>query len=195
MSIFVTADHHFGHANIIRFVNRPFANVDEMDQGMIDAWNAVVGWDDEVYHLGDFTLGDSLSPWIHALQFGTLKIVPGGHDWRWLKKADHNDLWNRNIEVISPLHSLELPSGEKYPKIVVLCHYPMAASHWDRAHYGSFHFYGHTHGRFYQEGKALDVGVDNIYRLYGEFRPILIDDALGYLADGGNDARETMMRY
>jgi len=184
MSIFVTADHHFGHANIIRFVNRPFANVDEMDQGMIDAWNAVVGWDDEVYHLGDFTLGDSLSPWIHALQFGTLKIVPGGHDWRWLKKADHNDLWNRNIEVISPLHSLELPSGEKHPRVVVLCHYPMLS--WDRSHYGSLHLHGHSHGTIpdscsgdqqlppgQKKGQRIDVGVDN-----WNFAPVSIDALL-----------------
>ena len=54
--IFVTADHHFGHANIIEYTNRPFASVEEMDAALIAAWNERVTDYDLVYHLGDFTL-------------------------------------------------------------------------------------------------------------------------------------------
>ena len=54
--VFVTADHHWGHANILGYCDRPFDNVEEMDAEMVRRWNEVVGSDDEVFHLGDFTI-------------------------------------------------------------------------------------------------------------------------------------------
>lgn len=166
----VTADHHFGHANIIRFCGRPFESVREMDQAMIDRWNAVVGPEDVVYHLGDFTLTDNLKPWIHALTFKTLHVVPGGHDWRWMK-GFCPDAFDYRVEVLPPLMTLEFPSIGKHPRVVVLCHYPMLS--WDRSHYGSLHLHGHSHGTIPDDlsgdtqlppgkkrGRRVDVGVD-----------------------------------
>lgn len=51
---FFTSDSHFGHANIIRYCQRPFADADEMDSALIRIWNSVVDPRDTVYHLGDF---------------------------------------------------------------------------------------------------------------------------------------------
>ena len=51
--IFFTADHHFGHANIIRHCSRPFHSVEEMDGALLERWNAAVGQQDTVYILGD----------------------------------------------------------------------------------------------------------------------------------------------
>ena len=51
--IYFTADHHFGHANIIRHCNRPFQNVEEMDMALLSNWNASVKPQDTVYILGD----------------------------------------------------------------------------------------------------------------------------------------------
>lgn len=42
MKYFVVADNHFGHENIIRFCNRPFKTLDEMNYEMVKRWNAVV---------------------------------------------------------------------------------------------------------------------------------------------------------
>jgi calcineurin-like phosphoesterase family protein len=53
-NVYFTADQHFGHAGIIGLCKRPFRSVEEMDEAMIANWNAVVGPDDEVWHLGDF---------------------------------------------------------------------------------------------------------------------------------------------
>ena len=53
--VFVTSDLHFGHKNIIKYENRPFKDVEEMDQKLIENWNNKVGKDDTVYILGDFS--------------------------------------------------------------------------------------------------------------------------------------------
>ncbi|MFD2878778.1 hypothetical protein ACFTAO_26970 [Paenibacillus rhizoplanae] len=57
--VYFTSDHHFGHKLIIDFESRPFGDADEMDKVMISNWNAVVGKEDTVFHLGDFFLQES----------------------------------------------------------------------------------------------------------------------------------------
>lgn len=54
-TVFFTADPHFGHTNIIRYENRPFASAEEMDQELIRRWNETVSPEDTVYLLGDFS--------------------------------------------------------------------------------------------------------------------------------------------
>lgn len=53
----VISDHHLYHDNIIKYCNRPFANVDEMHQFGIEEWNSVVTPDSIVIHLGDYICG------------------------------------------------------------------------------------------------------------------------------------------
>ena len=60
--IYFTSDHHFGHANIIRFCNRPFATVEEMDAELIRRHNEVVGPQDIVVHAGDFAYRSARPP-------------------------------------------------------------------------------------------------------------------------------------
>ena len=55
-NIFFTSDHHFGHTNIIKFSERPFDSVEEMDEELIKRWNSKIGKNDKVYHLGDLGL-------------------------------------------------------------------------------------------------------------------------------------------
>lgn len=78
---FITADHHFGHKNIIKYCNRPFENVREMDAVMIERWNKVVGQNDIVYHLGDFALAPK-SYIRHLLNNlnGYKILIRGNHD-------------------------------------------------------------------------------------------------------------------
>jgi len=56
---FFTADLHMGHANIIRYTNRPFKDVHEMNETIIKNWNARVQEGDQVFHVGDFCFRNS----------------------------------------------------------------------------------------------------------------------------------------
>jgi len=55
MSTFFTSDNHFGHNNVIKYCNRPFANLDEMHKVMVTNWNDTVNKEDTIYVLGDFS--------------------------------------------------------------------------------------------------------------------------------------------
>ena len=54
MEIYVIADTHFYHNNIIKYCNRPFEDVEKMNELIINKWNSVVSNEDIVLHLGDF---------------------------------------------------------------------------------------------------------------------------------------------
>ena len=54
--VFFTADTHYGHRAVVDYCHRPFVDEKEMDEAMIERWNAVVQPGDLVYHLGDFAL-------------------------------------------------------------------------------------------------------------------------------------------
>lgn len=47
--IYFTSDLHFGHINILRHCDRPFADIDEMDRELIARWNRRVTPQDDVY--------------------------------------------------------------------------------------------------------------------------------------------------
>ena len=51
--IYYIADMHFGHTNVIRFDDRPFADTEQMDEVLIQNWNERVTADDTVYVLLD----------------------------------------------------------------------------------------------------------------------------------------------
>lgn len=52
--IYYIADTHFGHANVIRFCDRPLDDVRDMDRTMAERWNLRATDDDDVYIVGDF---------------------------------------------------------------------------------------------------------------------------------------------
>jgi len=141
MKYFFTSDEHYGHFNIISYCQRPFVDTEEMDNSLIARHNEVVGVDDVVYHLGDFTLKDNdiAQNYIRRLS-GKHIFLKGSHD-NWLPN-DYQKI-------------LELKIDDQY---LVLCHYAMKV--WSRSHYNSWQLFGHSHGYLEEAGKQLDVGVD-----------------------------------
>ena len=84
MKRWIISDLHFGHVNVIKYSNRPFNDVDEMNKELIKKWNNVVGKDDLVYVLGDFTLFhrlDKIKEYTQALN-GRKILIMGNHDTR-----------------------------------------------------------------------------------------------------------------
>jgi calcineurin-like phosphoesterase family protein len=148
MTTFFTADHHFGHANIIKHCERAYASVEEMDADMIVRWNAVVTPRDRVINVGDFAFKcdprrlRSIFAKLHGQKF----LVIGNHD-------DKETLalpW-----AAPPRHILNVSvDGQR----VVCCHYGMRT--WAGANRGAVHVYGHSHGRLPGNSMSCDVGVD-----------------------------------
>lgn len=150
------ADTHFGHASILKNCNRPFRDTAEMDAAMVERWNAVVRPDDHVYHLGDFGFPgrDPLAfrRLFHSLH-GRKFLILGNHDLD--NKGNVLAELARLPWAAPPTHLLETRDGGRR---VILSHYAMRT--WPASHYGSVHFYGHSHGRLPGVGLSRDVGVD-----------------------------------
>ena len=79
--IFFTSDTHWGHLNILKFCNRPWPTVEEMDEALINNWNSVVGEHDIVFHLGDFAFAPN-SKWKEILGRlnGIHYLILGNHE-------------------------------------------------------------------------------------------------------------------
>lgn len=78
MTIFVVSDTHFNHKNIIRYSDRPFDSVEEMNEALVDNWNSVVTPQDKAYHLGDVIFGKDYS--ILKRLNGKKRLIVGNHD-------------------------------------------------------------------------------------------------------------------
>lgn len=84
----ITSDQHFFHANIIKYCNRPFKSVSEMNEMLTNNWNSVVKPDDTIIICGDFALCGS-----HIEKFDELLLKLNGH--KILIKGNHDKRSNR----------------------------------------------------------------------------------------------------
>lgn len=173
-----TSDQHFLHSNIINYCDRPFSTIEEMDEKLIEDWNAFIKDGDTIFHLGDFSLGtfEQVAPIFKRLNGRIVMLdMDWHHDRRWIVFARHS-AEIKNLKLISPSTVIKL--DEQY---IHLSHYPLAR--WDRQHYGSWHLFGHCHGRFRPVGLAMDVGVDAVEHEVGKFRPLSLDEVKCFMDD------------
>jgi calcineurin-like phosphoesterase family protein len=78
---FLCSDTHFSHKNIIKYCNRPFTNVKEMNIFLLKAWNEIIQKDDIVFFLGDFALGKiDKHKAIYDKLNGNKIFIRGNHD-------------------------------------------------------------------------------------------------------------------
>jgi len=95
---FVISDLHLDHTNIIRYCERPFSSIEEMNKIIIKNWNETVKQDDAVYFLGDMSFGREsrkIDYWKDKLS-GNISFIKGGHDRsKEIKFSDSFVLWHR----------------------------------------------------------------------------------------------------
>ena len=114
-----TSDEHYGRANIIKYSNRPFNNVEEMDLALIKGNNSVVKDNDVVIHCGDFTPhGSQYAERIIKQLKGIHIFITGSHD-RWMDHIEHM-INGRLISLPGYVYERKLEG-----KYVVACHYAM----------------------------------------------------------------------
>lgn len=160
MTDYFIADTHFGHSTVIRTCGRPFRSVAEMNAAMIEQWNAAVGPDDRVFHLGDFCFkGSKLAKRILPELQGELVLIRGNHDTEGMMSLSR---WSAVHDI------LEITSQGRR---LVLCHYPMLE--WPGCFRGAMHLHGHTHGRVPPTSARIDVGVD----VWG-FAPVALEQII-----------------
>lgn len=170
MGIFVTSDLHFGHKNIIKYENRPYENIEQMDKDLIKKWNDTVEKDDTVYVLGDFSWyrGEKTNEILKQLN-GKKILIIGNHDGNFLDDKKFDKTLFEEIEYYKEL---------KYNKrIYILFHYPIAE--YNGKMHGAIHLYGHIHTMNLELEQNLkpfgyNVGVDR-----NNYKPINIEEIGG----------------
>ncbi len=128
--IFYTSDLHLGHANIIKLCNRPFADVNEMNNALIENWNNRVTNNDTVCIVGDLCFRAENPESLIAQLKGRKHLIIGNHGNSWLKKVDSAKYF-KSVERM-------LVFGNGKCK-VTLCHYPMMSFEGDYLIYGHIH--------------------------------------------------------
>ena len=161
MTVYFTADTHFGHGGALGLYRRPFASVPAMDAAMLEQWQAVVRAGDDVWHLGDFAIGRRVDA------AGLLAALPG---------RKHLVTGNNDPAAVTALPGWA--SVQPYTELMldgvllVLCHYAFRT--WRDMGRGAWNLHGHSHGRLKPQPRQADVGVDA-----REFRPVTFAEITG----------------
>ena len=175
MKIYYISDLHFSHEKIIKFCNRPYKTIEEMDEDIINKWNSIVTPNDVVRILGDIALPKSKDDVEKAIKLvkrlnGKKSLIIGNHDTELLEEERFRQLFS---------------SIKHYDKVtdngrnVILSHYPI--EEWDGFYKGYIHLYGHIHNNNVNLKK-----LDNRYNVSLEvldYKPKTLDEIISENAD------------
>ena len=161
--IYFTSDLHISHNNIIKYCNRPYADVYTMDKALIENWNSVVTSEDTIYQLGDFTLGNNAEEYMKLLN-GNIISIRGNHDRNklcknWIQRMDFEYDGYKFLLNHRPVYNdgTDDPYKDKETKISInLDQY-------------SYILCGHVHEKWLTYQKNINVGVD-----VWNFKPVSI---------------------
>jgi len=175
---------------------RDFKTTQEMSHHIIDQINKYVGQNDILFHLGDWSFGGISNIWNFRSRIicKNIHLIYGNHDNhiindRILPNCHYlydGDTYGEIITNIDPQSILPetsyyvgaqdlFKSTQQYLEIsidkilVVLMHYPI--QEWNDRFKRSYHLFGHVHGRIPHSNGRLDVGMDNAFKVLGEYKP------------------------
>lgn len=163
VNLFFTSDTHFWHSNIIKYCNRPFMDIEEMNEEIIKRWNDKIEKNDLVFHLGDFAFcGSSQYKTLLERLNGKIILILGNHDWRNIKEG-----YMSKFNGIYQQLRIKVDDQRIY-----LNHFPFLC--YEGSWRGVWQLFGHVHSGPYNNGGGLDdprlkmllpgqydVGVDN----------------------------------
>lgn len=186
-NLFFSSDQHFFHFNIISYSARPFTTVEEMNQALIDNHNSIVSPNDEIIHLGDFSMNSIYVKGILDQLNGTHILIPGNHDKchpchkkKAKTKAEYISYGFKDVIVEQTIDIEGLG-------LVKFNHLPYIDPGWDDVRYSQFKptstgekylFHGHVHNSWKTRGNMINLGVD-----VWDYKPVALDDIIKYIKD------------
>lgn len=189
------ADTHFGASpSLIRGMLRRypctnvlFASTEDHDQHLLGAINCTARPNDELFILGDFA-GSNPGKYRAQIKCKHVYLIRGNHDpYQKCMNVFSEIPWMKTIKL----------RGQGGALNCVLCHFPIA--YWDGSHRGWAHLHGHTHGQrevtldaaFGWHRRMMDVGVDNLRELNGDYFPMAEDELYSrFISLDGHDHSE-----
>lgn len=157
--VYLSADHHFGHRNILKHENRPFDSIEEMDLALVTYWNEIVRPEDIVYYLGDISMSKKGLETAELLN-GKITLIMGNHDWQ--KLGMYVNIFH-NIRAYKELNGY------------LLSHIPVHPSQKPR-YKGNIH--GHTHSKRVNENSKIDPWYYSVSVEHTNYRPIIFEEVI-----------------
>ena len=181
--VFYTSDTHYAHANICRGVSqwgdkenstRDFSTIAEMNNELVNAINRTVKEDDTLFHMGDWSFGNirEVAEFRRRIHCKNVHLIYGNHD--------------DGIEEDEELQNL-FSSVQHYKEVAIdgdmICLFHYKQTIWNKSHRDAYHLYGHSHSgaEHMVIGRSMDVGVDNAFKMLGEYRPFSHEEILYFL--------------
>lgn len=183
MKVYFTSDQHFHHTNIIKYCDRPFKSIEEMNEKIVLLYNTIVLPEDTVYHLGDFSMAfrpvETFTPRLN----GTKHLIMGNHDFchpGHQKGKKNPEGWKQKyldcgFTSVSLQDTMQINGQE-----VLLNHMPyknLEAGEHGQKHMehrpddkGLWLLHGHVHTQWKVKGKMINVGVDQ-----WDFKPVSLE--------------------
>ncbi len=158
-NVFFISDFHLYHENILKYDKRPFKDLHQMHETIINNWNSVVKENDTVFYLGDlcFNTWEKAKEIVDKLN-GKIHFIMGNHD-------KYEDIKNiGRWESISDFITLTLTDVHTKSQFE-LFHFPIYE--WNKCHRGSYMIFGHVHhnlrtDKLITEHRMVDVGCNGI---------------------------------
>lgn len=163
--LFLVSDTHFGHAGVCRFTRadgsklRPWDDPAEMDEHMVEAWNATVRPADKVYHLGDVVIGRKHLAVLDRLN-GDKVLIKGNHDI--FKLSDYTKYFR-------DIRAYHVMRGDRF----ILSHIPVHESQKCRF---NANIHGHTHSNNVIDSNGnKDMWYYSVCVEQTDFKPVSYD--------------------
>lgn len=153
-NVYFTSDTHFFHKNIIKYCDRPFESVEDMNEQIISQWNNIVKPNDIVFHLGDVCFGGK-QKWLDTIGKcnGDKYLIRGNHDMKNPPEEIFDGIYDQGIIMVDD-------------QMIFMHHFPFLT--WPEQAHGCWQLFGHIHSK---NGESVwkgslkagqyDVGMDN----------------------------------